>query len=132
MLVGSRREELAALRWENVDFKWNSLTINDKTEGQRIIPLTPYVAHMLAALPRRSEWVFSSPTAASGRLTDPRIAHTKACAIAGLDMTLHGLRRSFATLSEWTEIPAGIAAQIQGQVDYEGLLRCQDGWLWLI
>jgi hypothetical protein len=24
------------------------------------------------------------------------------------------LRRSFATLSEWTETPAGIAAQIQG------------------
>ena len=29
-------------------------------------------------------------------------------------MTLHGLRRSFATLCEWTETPAGIAAQIQG------------------
>jgi integrase len=27
---------------------------------------------------------------------------------------LHGLRRSFATLCEWTETPAGIAAQIQG------------------
>jgi hypothetical protein len=78
------------------------------------IPLTPYVAHLLAALPRRSEWVFSSPTAASGQLTEPRIAHNKACAIAGLDMTLHGLRRSFATLCEWTETPAGIAAQIQG------------------
>ncbi len=29
-------------------------------------------------------------------------------------MTLHGLRRSFASLCEWTEVPAGIAAQIQG------------------
>jgi integrase len=29
-------------------------------------------------------------------------------------MTLHGLRRSFATLCEWVEVPAGIAAQIQG------------------
>jgi integrase len=29
-------------------------------------------------------------------------------------MTLHGLRRSFATLCEWIETPAGIAAQIQG------------------
>jgi len=29
-------------------------------------------------------------------------------------MTLYGLRRSFATLSEWIEAPAGIAAQIQG------------------
>jgi integrase len=29
-------------------------------------------------------------------------------------MTLHGLRRSFASLCEWTETPAGVAAQIQG------------------
>jgi integrase len=114
LLTGSRREELAALRWEDVDFKWNKLTIHDKVEDFRIIPLTPYVAHLLAALPRRNEWVFSSPTAASGRLTEPRIAHNQACAVAGLDMTLHGLRRSFATLCEWTETPAGIAAQIQG------------------
>jgi integrase len=65
-------------------------------------------------LPRRNQWVFSSPGAASGRITDPSIAHRKACAIAGLDLTLHGLRRSFASLCEWIEMPAGIAAQIQG------------------
>jgi integrase len=114
LLTGARREELAKLRWDDVDFKWNSLTINDKIEDQRTVPLTPYVAHLLSSLPRRSEWVFSSPTASSGRLADPRIAHNKACAVADLDMTLHGLRRSFASLCEWIETPAGIAAQIQG------------------
>jgi integrase len=114
LLTGSRREELAALRWVDVDFQWNSITIHDKVEDFRVIPLTPYVAHLLAALPRRNEYVFSSPTAASGRLTEPRIAHNQACAVAGLNMTLHGLRRSFATLCEWTETPTGIAAQIQG------------------
>jgi integrase len=29
-------------------------------------------------------------------------------------LTLHGLRRSFASLTEWLEIPAGVVAQIQG------------------
>ena len=29
-------------------------------------------------------------------------------------MTLHGLRRSFASLCEWLDIPGGISAQIQG------------------
>jgi integrase len=72
------------------------------------------VTNLLSTLTRRNEWVFSSPTAASGRLTDPSIAHRKACAIAGLDLTLHELRRSFASLCEWIEMPAGIAAQIQG------------------
>ncbi|MEO8401057.1 MAG: tyrosine-type recombinase/integrase [Gammaproteobacteria bacterium] len=114
LLIGSRREELAALRWEDIDFQWNSITIHDKVEGVRIIPLTPYVAHLLSALPRRNQWVFSSATSESGRLADPRIAHNKACAIAGLELTLHGLRRSFASLCEWIETPTGIAAQIQG------------------
>ncbi len=114
LLTGARRNELAALRWVDVDFQWNSITMHDKVEGLRVIPLTPYVAHLIAALPRRNEFVFSSPTAASGSIADPSIAHRKACAVAGLNVTLHGLRRSFATLCEWTETPAGIAAQIQG------------------
>ncbi len=114
LLTGARRNELTALRWADVDFQWNSMTIKDKVEDFRIIPLTPYVAQLLAGLPRRNEFVFSSATAAKGYIHDPSIAHRKACAIAGLDLTLHGLRRSFATLSEWTETPAGIAAQIQG------------------
>ena len=114
LLTGARREEIASLRWRDIDFQWNSLTINDKVDDFRIIPLTPYVTNLLSTLTRRNEWVFSSPTAASGRLTDPSIAHRKACAIAGLDLTLHGLRRSFASLCEWIEMPAGIAAQIQG------------------
>ncbi len=114
LLTGARREEIASLRWQDIDFQWNSLTINDKVEDFRIIPLTPYVANLLSTLTRRNEWVFSSSTAASGRLTDPSIAHRKACAIAGLDLTLHGLRRSFASLCEWIEMPTGIAAQIQG------------------
>ncbi len=114
LLVGSRREELASLRWENVDFQWNSITIKDKVEGLRVIPLTPYVAHLMATLPRRSEYVFSSPASLSGYLAEPSDRHHEACAKAGLYVTLHGLRRSFASLCEWIEMPGGIAAQIQG------------------
>ncbi len=83
LLIGSRREELASLRWTDVDFQWNSLTIKDKLEGQRIIPLTPYVAHLLSALLRRNKWVFSSPTAATGRLTAPRVSHTTPVLLRG-------------------------------------------------
>lgn len=114
LLTGSRPNELVTVCWADIDFQWNHITIKDKVDGQRIIPLTPYVAHLLAHLPRRNEWVFSSPTSASGHLVEPRIAHNKACTIAGVNVTLHGLRRSFASLCEWVEMPAGIAAQIQG------------------
>jgi integrase len=35
--------------------------------------------------------------------------------VAGIEgLTFHGLRRSFKSLTEWLEIPAGVVAQIQG------------------
>lgn len=115
LLTGARRNELAALKWADVDFQWKSLTIRDKVEGERTIPLPPYLEHLIAALPRRNEFVFSSPTAKSGRIEEPRIQHVKALAAAALPaLSLHGLRRSFGTLSEWVEVPAGIVAQIMG------------------
>ncbi len=114
LLTGARTNELTAVRWVDVDFKWGSLTIKDKMEGLRVIPLPPYMASLLFSLPRRNEFVFSSPAAASGHLTDPHDANYKVCAAIGVDVTLHGLRRSFASLCEWVEMPAGIAAQIQG------------------
>ncbi|KRB85109.1 tyrosine-type recombinase/integrase [Noviherbaspirillum sp. Root189] len=115
LLTGARREELAGLTWDCIDFQWNGLHIRDKVEGERVIPLTPYVSHLLGALPRRNEWVFSSPLAKSGRLQEPRLQHNTAVAAAGLPpLTLHGLRRSFGTLCEWVETPAGISAQIMG------------------
>ena len=77
--------------------------------------LTPYVEHLIAALPRRNEFVFSSHTSESGRLEEPRIQHNMALTAAALPpLSLHGLRRSFGTLSEWVEVPAGIVAQLMG------------------
>ena len=115
LLTGARPGEVLALRWEDVNTQWKGISIRDKVEGTREIPATPYMLHLLAALPRRNEWVFSSPTSASGCLTEPNNPHTRACNAAGLEgLTLHGLRRSFASLTEWLEVPAGVVAQIQG------------------
>jgi integrase len=115
LLTGARRNELAALKWADVDFQWESLTLRDKEEGERTIPLTPYMEHLITPLPRRNEFVFSSPSAASGRIEEPRIQHVKALTSAELPpLSLHGLRRSFGTLSEWVEVPVGIVAQIMG------------------
>lgn len=115
LLTGARREELAGLRWEDVDFAWKSIVIRDKVDGTRNIPLTPFVSSLLAELPRRNEFVFFSHLSASGRIEEPRHSHNQAVAAAGLPaLTLHGLRRSFSTLAEWTETPVGVVAQIQG------------------
>jgi len=140
LLAGARREEVAGIRWSDVDFQWKTIRIADKVDGERCIPMTPYVESLLADLKRRnetpparyrildgkkiendlenwkpSEWVFQSRRAKSGRLQDPSIQHRAACAAAGIDgLTIHGLRRSFGTLAEWVECPAGVSAQIMG------------------
>ena len=115
LLTGARPGEVLALRWEDVSTKWLGLTIRDKIATERTIPLTPYVHHLLAALPRRNGWVFASPTVKDAHLTEPNHAHDRACKVAGIeDMTLHGLRRSFKSLTEWLEVPVGVVAQIMG------------------
>lgn len=143
LLTGARRNELALLRWIDVDFQWKSLVIRDKVKVRdkgkdtREIPLTPYVASILQELKRINEtpsnltqinrleakgetrepspWVFSSASAKDGRIQEPRINHNKALAAAGLPpLSIHGLRRSFGTLAEWVECPVGISAQIMG------------------
>lgn len=121
LITGSRRNELTGLKWADVDFQWKSMSIRDKAtskgqeEGVRVIPLTPYVESLLFVLPRRNQWVFSSPSSKAGRLVEPRKSLLPALAAAGIeDLSIHGLRRSFATLSEWVEVPVGVVAQIMG------------------
>ena len=115
LLTGARPGEVMTLQWQDINTQWKGITIRDKVEGERVIPLTPFVAHLLAGLPKRNEWVFSSPTSASGTLSEPTYPHTVACKVAGLEgLTLHGLRRSFKSLTEWLEVPTGIVAQIMG------------------
>ncbi|CAJ8789766.1 phage integrase [Burkholderia pseudomallei] len=137
LITGPRREELAELRWENVDLRWNKIKLRDKIEGARTIPLTPYFRSLLLELKRINEtpssvaqrkamtaagtpwqpspWVFPSSASESGHIEEPRYAHGTAIEQAGLPhVTLQGLRRSFGTLAEWLEVPAGVVAQIQG------------------
>ena len=121
LLTGARREEVAALRWTEVDFRWLRLTLADKVDIARAIPMTPYVAQQLSALPRMTlkdghpnPFVFAS-RAQGGRISDPRASHGKVLADAGISgLTIHGLRRSFSLLGEAAGAPAGAIAQVMG------------------
>lgn len=146
LLTGARLNEVLTMRWEDVNTQWKGIHINDKVEGAREIPLTPYVEYLITALPRRNDYVFGSvrtldmseknqarrerksaakgktapvgtilETSATGYISEPNTPHTRACRAAGLEgLTLHGLRRSFKSLTEWLEVPVGVVAQIQG------------------
>ena len=146
LLTGARPGEVLTMRWEDLNIQWRGLTIRDKVDGERVIPLTRHVEQLLGALPRRNEWVFASVRAVSmdgknalrrerrggtagkplddgrivqasvsGHIVEPRSHLRCACKSAAIDgLTLHGLRRSFKSLTEWLDIPAGVVAQIMG------------------
>ena len=146
LLTGARLNEVLTMRWEDVNTQWQGISINDKVEGAREIPLTRYVEQLITALPRRNDYVFASvrtlamneknilrrdrksaargkaaptgailETSATGHISEPNTPHARACRAAGLDgLTLHGLRRSFKSLTEWQEVPVGVVAQIMG------------------
>lgn len=118
LLTGARPGEVLGLRWCDINTQWRGLTIRDKVEGERVIPLTPYVSQLLHALPRRSQWVFSGNPRGQktdGTIARPSTALTHISAVVGVELlTLHGLRRSFKSLTEWLEIPAGVVAQLMG------------------
>lgn len=63
--------------------------------------------------------MFASPSSVQGiqakAVSLPHKAHDRACTVAGIEgLTLHGLRRSFKSLTEWLGIPAGVVAHLMG------------------
>jgi integrase len=115
VLTGARENEVLGLKWKDIDWDWKRITLSDKVDDARVIPMTHQVQALLRGLPRTSQWVFSSPTARDGVITIPRKQHVLACQKAGIEhLTLHGLRRSFGSLAEWLDIPSGIVSQIMG------------------
>lgn len=116
LLTGARPSEIRELRWADIGQTWDTMHLRDKVAGRREIPITPYVRHLLQGMPRKGVYVFASPRVAGQPIAPPHKALQRVCAAAQIDpaLTLHGLRRSFRTLSEWVAMPVGVVAQVQG------------------
>lgn len=116
LMTGARRNEIATLKWKDVDLKWNTMKIVDKIDDEgRIIPLTPFIKNVLLNLPKLNEYVFYSDKSSTGYIVEPTKSLKTSAANAGINnLSIHGLRRSFKTLSEWVSLPSGIVAQIAG------------------
>ncbi len=104
-LTGCRRNEIAALRWTEVDFERAIIRLTSErhkggSEGKtKVVPLGAPPLQLLASLPRyaESEFVFPATTGASHFQGTQRIWE-KIRKVAGIpDVRLNDLRHSFAS-----------------------------------
>ena len=111
LLTGARRSEAASLKWRDVHTRANTLTFKDtKNHTDRTIPITPRLEELLELMKnwRMSDYVFGSvgKDGKAGRICEPRKAMLRANKAAGSEVTVHGLRRTFATVLESLDCPA--------------------------
>ena len=107
LLTGARRDEMATLRWSNVniddhDARKSWWRITDRKRGEDLqMPLSSQAVSLLKSRPRlkledgtESPFVFPS-WGKTGRIMDARAPMVAIGEIAGKHLSLHDLRRSF-------------------------------------
>ena len=104
-----RRDEVLTLRWERVDMDALTFRVEETKTG---VPLElPITSQLAAILERRRagaadlpegvrEWVFPSPTSATGQVQDPHHPYARIGKAGGANFWFHGLRNTFITVAE--------------------------------
>ena len=109
LYTGMRRDEVLTLRWERVDMAALNFRVEETKTG---VPLELPVTRQLSAILKRRlaenddlpadrrNWVFPSPTSASGHVEDPHHLYGRISETGGAKFWFHGLRNCFITVAE--------------------------------
>jgi integrase len=101
VLTGARRNEIASLRWEHVDFERKALRLPDSKTGAKVVPLGAPALTVLSKLTRKkgSPWVFPATSGKGHHVGMPSVWR-KLRAWARLpDVRMHDLRHGFASVA---------------------------------
>jgi len=108
IFTGMRRNEIASLRWENIDLVGRSLHIPSTKNGDPLdLPLSDFLIGLLRARQQAagpSEWVFPG-TGKHGHIIETKNFTARVAARSGVKFTLHDLRRTFITIAESLDVP---------------------------
>ncbi|STX39016.1 tyrosine-type recombinase/integrase [Legionella feeleii] len=108
LFTGLRRMEAASLRWNDVDFKAKTFSVQDtKNREIHTLPMSDFLYELLWRRKqfKVSEFVFPAPSQ-TGHIIEPRKAMLKVAELSGVPFTVHDLRRTFATTAESLDLPA--------------------------
>lgn len=115
LFTGMRKQEGLTLKWENVDFQENVITVPETKSGRPlVIPISDYVSELLKARKKRTEesiWVFPS-IGKTGHLVEPKKSVAWVGKKSGVTFMLHDLRRTFITIAESLDISAYAVKQL--------------------
>lgn len=101
VLTGARRNEIASLRWEHVDFERKALRLPDSKTDYKIVPLGAPALTVLNGQPHKkgSPWVFPAARGKGHHVGMPGVWR-KLKAMAKLkDLRMHDLRHGFASIA---------------------------------
>jgi integrase len=114
LMLGTRKSELFATRWRDVDLARRTLRLPETKAGRpHLLPLPAPAIAILEALPSRgkSDWVFPS-TSARGHIVEPAKSWQRIRKRAGVpDVRIHDLRH---TLASWL-VGAGYSLPLIGR-----------------
>src|ERR1044071_6786692 len=105
LFTGFRRNEAAALRWEEVDLAQCVIRLAAKRTkaGRKLdLPMTDYVRDLLVArraLGHEGAFVFPADSR-SGHIEEPKFPLALVAKTTGLSVSAHDLRRTFITVAE--------------------------------
>lgn len=108
LFTGLRRQEAAALRWDQIDLKAKTLTVPEtKNHEPHTLPISTYLYELLQTRHQTkiSEYVFPG-TGKDGYIVEPRKQMAKVTQSSGIQFTVHDLRRTFITVAESLDISA--------------------------
>lgn len=104
LFTGLRRREATNLKWDDIDFKDHSLTIeNTKNHETHSLPLTPFLLEILERRKSDSPYIFQGTTP-DKPLNDPKKQVKRVRELSGVYFNLHDLRRTFITIAESLDI----------------------------
>jgi integrase len=108
LFTGMRRNEVASLRWENINLDERKLHLPTTKNGDPLIlPLSDYLLNLFREIKgsaAASPWVFPGKGPA-GHIVEPKKFSQRVTAASSVSFTLHDLRRTYITIAESLNIP---------------------------
>jgi integrase len=116
VLTGARRNEIASLKWEYVDFERRALRLPDSKTGAKIVPLGAPALAVLSKRPRKDgvPWVFPAERGRGHFVGTPPVWRRLVALARLAEVRIHDLRHGFASVAVADQASLYLVGKILG------------------